>query len=147
MHTHSGFPLDFLPSPLPPTWLSLHSLSQFLLYDSLLICIALPFILSLCERLGQRLRQLLVAEETALCFNVTERECVCLVLRVEQQRNSARGAEGSRSHSSVMLDCRVWSESWCDCFFPLTHLLYALALPHRVQVIESRPTGRLTAAS
>lgn len=46
--------------------------------SSLFVCFTphlygITFILCLCECLGQRLRQLLVAGETALCFYVTER--------------------------------------------------------------------------
>lgn len=45
------------------------------------------------------------------------------MLRAEEQHNAACGAGGSHSHSSVMLECFVWLQSWCVCFFPLpSHL-------------------------
>lgn len=78
--THSGFFLDFFPPLLSQITFPPHTFPLFfpLGCDLLLISIALPFILFLSGWLWQRLRQLLVTEETALCFYVLSCYRVCV---------------------------------------------------------------------
>lgn len=106
-HTHCGY-LDFL--------CSTPFLYFFLCHDSVLICTGLPFLLSLCE--DRHWDSYWLLKRLHCAFNVTETVCVSCCERRNSTTLPVVQGEVTRT-----VQCFVWLQSWCVCFFPLpSHL-------------------------